>query len=30
MRLRALLTDLHFWIPLAMLVVGLLVLQWIS
>lgn len=29
-RLRALLGDPHFWIPVAVLVVGLLVLRWIA
>ena len=27
---RALLGDIHFWIPLAVLVLGLLVLSWIA
>jgi hypothetical protein len=29
-RWRALLGDLHFWIPVAVLLAGLLVLQWIA
>lgn len=29
-RLRALLTDIHFWIPLVVLLAGLVVLKWIS
>ena len=27
---RALLGDLHFWIPVAVLLAGLLVLRWIA
>lgn len=29
-RMRALLGDPHFWIPVAVLVIGLLVLRWIA
>jgi len=29
-RWRALLGDLHFWIPLAVLLAGLFVLRWIA
>ena len=29
-RWRALLSDLHFWIPVAVLIAGLLVLRWIA
>ena len=29
-RWRALLGDLHFWIPVAVLIAGLLVLRWIA
>ena len=30
MRLRALLGDIHFWIPVAVLALGLVVLAWIA
>jgi hypothetical protein len=29
-RLRAVLGDIHFWIPLVVLLAGLVVLRWIS
>jgi len=29
-RWRALLRDIHFWIPVAVLLAGLLVLRWIA
>ena len=27
---RAILSDLHFWIPLAVLLIGLIVLAWLA
>jgi hypothetical protein len=29
-RWRAIVSDIHFWIPVAVLLVGLLVLRWIA
>jgi hypothetical protein len=29
-RITSILTDIHFWVPLAVLLSGLLILKWIS